>query len=754
MAGYDYTRLSPLDFERLCCAILSKLEGKRFQRFGEGRDGGVDLQYDGGAGDLRVYQCKRYRHTANLMSVLRKDEVGKVQRLKPNTYGIITSAPLTTQNKDEIVSVFRPYLRSSQYVLGPTEIDDLLEKKEFSDIVRNISALWLPSFSIVSSIINNGILGRTEHDLGVLMKECTRWTWTEATRKGEESLKKHHIAIFIGDPGVGKTVSAKLLLCQSCLEGFQPVITYDKIEDLESVYEPGKKQVFFFDDFLGQNYFEAISDRADTKVCRFIERIRANPDKRFLLTSRTTILNRGYECSVTFRLSEFNKRAYLINTNTLTEEDRARVLYMNLYHADCSLEELGSVLKNKNYRKVLRHENFSPRIVGYILEARTHRQELGGDSLYDCLLKALNDPKEVWKTVYDNQLNPLERVLLWCVFLSTRLDEGALNDCFDALKGTMAASTSTWGSLTFDQTAKSLTGALLVRMRSESSVRYELLNPSIADFLISNWQGDALSVKLALAVLRSRAAAVKFFDFASKTVGAERRFNNVVHYLATLASPEGAGPDLALVANRELLSRDPKEAQGVWGRIKTIPISKLQRFSVDDWAIIMSMLEGCGMELSSVINEIKPEMRSALMDLCGEFKAAATLWCLFSQNGGFVPVNSSSVLTSALATEAYDYANSMTMPELELKDNGKMGLRDYDYERMESEIKDHVLSQAMHSKIPTSLIDIKLCLDNVDLNEMFECDPDDYYGENGGEEGLGDVSDIDSLFEGLLADPK
>ena len=130
------------------------------------------------------------------------------------------------------------------------------------------------------------------------------------------------------------------------------------------------------------------------------------------------------------------------------------------------------------------------------------------------------------------------------------------------------------------------------------------------------------------------------------------------------------------------------------------------------------------------------------------------MYRLFSQNGGFVPENSGTVLTSALAAEAYDYANSMTAPELELKDNGRMGLGDYDYKRMDSKVRCYVLEQATHSKIPMSLIDVNLCLDNVDLNEMFECDPDDYYGESGNE-GRGDtIADIDSLFEGLLTEPQ
>lgn len=754
MSGYDYNSLSPLDFERLCCALLDKLEGRRFQRFGEGRDGGIDLQFDGGAGGLRVYQCKRYRNTSNLMSVLRKDEVGKVQRLKPGSYGIMTSASLTPENKNEIMALFRPFLKSSQFVYGPKEIDDLLDKKEYADIVRSISALWLPSFSVVSSIFNNGILGRSEHDIDMMRKECVKWAWTEVTQDGLKSLKNHHVAIFIGAPGVGKTVSAKLLLCQSCLEGYQPIITYDKIEDFESVYDPEKKQVFFYDDFLGQNYFEVISNREDAKICHFIERVRADPNKRFLLTSRTTILNRGYECSVAFRSTDFKSRAYLVDASDQSEKDRAQILYMNLYHAECSHEELRAVLCDKKYIRILQHKNFSPRIIGYILESRAHRQELGEASLFDCLLRALNNPREVWKTVYNNQLNPLERVLLWCVFLSTRLDEGVLNECFDAAKGDVQTSSSDWGRLTFEQTAKSLAGALLKRiMYPDRTAVYELLNPSIADYLISNWQSDIVSVKTALAVLRSRTATVKFLEFSRNNLSVADRRSNVIRHLAALPMPDDANPMLMLVSNRELLKQDEDDADRVLQRISALNVSKIPNGSVDDWASILSMLERGCKDVASVVANIPVAEREDLMGRCQEFESAVALYHLFSRYGGSIPANAGEILTAALATDAYEFARDLNAPELEMKDNGYMGLSDLDYERMEAEVKDYVLKKAVGSKIPRTLIDIKICLDNINLDEMFECRPDDYYGEEETAEKYDGVSDIDSLFAGLLNEP-
>ena len=75
---FDYRNLSPIEFERLCSDLLTIMEGVRYQRFGEGRDDGVDLQYENVSGAKTIVQCKRYRDSSQLLSVLKHTERKKV----------------------------------------------------------------------------------------------------------------------------------------------------------------------------------------------------------------------------------------------------------------------------------------------------------------------------------------------------------------------------------------------------------------------------------------------------------------------------------------------------------------------------------------------------------------------------------------------------------------------------------------------------------------------------------------------------
>ena len=64
---HNYLALSPSDFETLAVDILSALHSVHFERYGEGRDGGVDGKYVTSDGGVWIVQAKRYRDTKALL---------------------------------------------------------------------------------------------------------------------------------------------------------------------------------------------------------------------------------------------------------------------------------------------------------------------------------------------------------------------------------------------------------------------------------------------------------------------------------------------------------------------------------------------------------------------------------------------------------------------------------------------------------------------------------------------------------------
>ncbi|BCP68254.1 nSTAND3 domain-containing NTPase [Enterobacter asburiae] len=97
-----------------------------------------------------------------------------------------------------------------------------------------------------------------------------------------------------------KTTLAEQLCLNYILEGYQLVYIESDIEEGDKIIEPDTKQLFLYDDFLGRNYLEALRNKEDSKIVRFINRIRFKPEKKLILTSRTTILNQGKASSELF----------------------------------------------------------------------------------------------------------------------------------------------------------------------------------------------------------------------------------------------------------------------------------------------------------------------------------------------------------------------------------------------------------------------------------------------------------------------
>jgi hypothetical protein len=71
MANYDFSTLSPYDFELLCQDLFSKSLKKRFESFAPGRDRGVDLRCFITKSKQIMVQCKHYSKFSDLISKLK-----------------------------------------------------------------------------------------------------------------------------------------------------------------------------------------------------------------------------------------------------------------------------------------------------------------------------------------------------------------------------------------------------------------------------------------------------------------------------------------------------------------------------------------------------------------------------------------------------------------------------------------------------------------------------------------------------------
>lgn len=269
MKNYDFNILSPFEFECFSRDILIKREGLEFKNFADGRDGGIDLRYCSPTNGTIIVQAKRYKDYTSLFSTLKK-EVVKVKKLNPDRYIIVTSVDLTANNCDEIKTIFDPYIKSESDILGKQDLNKLLSR--YPEVELHYFKLWLASTDVLETFLNKKVVNQSKFQLEII-NECVRtYVMNPSFSEALDILDKNRYVVISGVPGIGKTTLARLLVFYFLTKGGYDKFYYvpSNIDDAYNVFDKDSKQVFFFDDFLGNTRFVATEKNFDAKFIDFV----------------------------------------------------------------------------------------------------------------------------------------------------------------------------------------------------------------------------------------------------------------------------------------------------------------------------------------------------------------------------------------------------------------------------------------------------------------------------------------------------
>lgn len=129
MPNYDFLSLSPPDFESLTADLLEAALNIRLERFGPGRDKGIDLRC--AVSGQTIVQCKHYHRSgpSNLKSILRKELVKWKTAHSIDRYIVATSVPMNPQLKDDICEIVGKALPiAPSDVFGLEDLNSLLDQ--------------------------------------------------------------------------------------------------------------------------------------------------------------------------------------------------------------------------------------------------------------------------------------------------------------------------------------------------------------------------------------------------------------------------------------------------------------------------------------------------------------------------------------------------------------------------------------------------------------------------------------------------
>ena len=482
MHDYDFLILQPNEFENLTRDLLQKKENVFIESFTIGRDNGIDLRYASVSGGRNIIvQAKRYKDLNSLMTTL-KIEVEKVKALNPSRYILSTSVGLTPGNKDAIKSLFSPYIQSTEDILGKDDLNNLLGL--YSDVEKQYYKLWLGSTSVLESIIDKRIENWSTMELETTRKEISLYVMNESFDRANTILKDNRYVIISGIPGIGKTTLARMLAYGILASGYDEFIKMNSMDDGAQKLTKGRKQVFFYDDFLGHSFLEDRENGFEGKVLAFIDKVKREPDKLFILSTREYILSAAKRQFEGFSIKNIEFAKCTLDLSCYSEKIRASILYNHLAVAELPLEYIRALLSGRQYLKLIKHSNFNPRIIEAFLDKKLYLKETP-QAFVQRFLDFFDHPSSVWDFAYKKMPILAQHALI--IRASMGSDVVLLSDWHDAvqyfLRGLNHDPNYFLDEDDWENVIKDVLGTFVQTERKGNVTVFGFSNPSVSDYL-------------------------------------------------------------------------------------------------------------------------------------------------------------------------------------------------------------------------------------------------------------------------------
>lgn len=483
----NYANLNDMEFEALCKDVMERMLGVSLRRFGPGRDGGVDLTDDVSSKTV-IVQVKHYRNsTINKLVSSLKDELPKVKNLKPKNYYICCSRDLGVENVRVLYEHFGAYMDSDRHIITLIEIDAFLHQEAHRDILKRHFKLWLDDTGLLEDIFGNDLFIDCEVLLDDIEEQKKLFVQTKAFDQALAALENQQILCIVGNPGVGKSITSKMLVLHYAAQGYQVRYTSD-VTDLTALKnsisrDPNKKEIILLDDCFGQAYFEMRTEQS-TALIQLIKYVKRQSNKALILSSRVTIFHEAQQRqqSLAQSLDREDFKVFLLDINNLSDVEKAKILYNHLAFSSIPDEYFENIRTNQRYRIIVSHRNYNPRIIEFVCSPRRYLT-IEPHNFFDFIMKHLNSPTEMWADEYDNRLEQVDRILLQTIYslTTTTVSYTLVQECFNRRIVHISGIDKTLDQ--FSQAFQRLNKGFVRFLDQNGKKELAMYNPSVNDFL-------------------------------------------------------------------------------------------------------------------------------------------------------------------------------------------------------------------------------------------------------------------------------
>jgi hypothetical protein len=228
---------------------------------------------------------------------------------------------------------------------------------------------------------------------------------------------------------------------------------------------------------------DKLGKNEDARLLAFIRRVANSPNKRLILTTREHIL-----AEARLRYEMLSQVGVSVGTCVVSLQDyaeliKAKIFYNHIYFSGLPRATRAAVLNERAYVRVIKHANYSPRLIEKIIDF-AYARGLDGAAFVAFMLETLDRPAELWRHAFDNQLSEAERsLLLALVSLPPEVELGDLERATGELCRQRVGRAPP--PLEFRRALKVMENTFVTLNTSDASVFVRYHNPSIRDFMHS-----------------------------------------------------------------------------------------------------------------------------------------------------------------------------------------------------------------------------------------------------------------------------